>query len=271
MDHLHTAASSVLSPDVPLEHVALRDLDRLLPEHREKIYGLLHQKWTADRNDPRYLQRIWDTDPRWKGIVRRHTAEDIIRLRGNIYTEYTRAKNGSRKLWGNCTSDPEPQRAIGCYTGHQAVQTVTTDHPAVYVGGWNIAADGNDEDTLTDQSIYGPREGPKHVHKLNNALEKSQKVHWFNGTKQGKDWMVPLIGDMEAGFGGELNVDMVTKWEIEAGAAGVHLEDQISSKKKCGHLFLSINALTRYAHFANNPNFGFIILKIRLIFRKRYL
>lgn len=219
-----------------LENVTFHDLDRLPALQREKLYMLFREKRIADRNDPRYLQEIWDTDPRWKGIERRHTAEDIMRLRGNIYTEYTRSKNGSREFWENCTFDPQPQRALGCYTGHQAVQTVMAGHPVVYVGGWNVAADGNNEDTLTDQSIYEPKEVPEHVYKMNNALEKMQKIHWFNGTKKGKIWVVPLVADMEAGHGGELNVDMETKWNIEAGAAAVHIEDQISSKKKCGHL-----------------------------------
>lgn len=132
--------------------------------------------------------------------------------------------------------DPKPQRALGCYNGHQAIETVMAGHPVVYVGGWNVAANGNREGTLTDQSIYEPKEVPEHIYKTNNALETMQKIHWFDGTKKGKVWVVPLVADMEAGYGGELNVDMVTKWNIEAGASAVHIEDQISAKKKCGHL-----------------------------------
>ncbi len=186
---------------------------------------------TTDVND---VQQEWRRK-RWEGITRPYTADDIVRLRGSIQIEHTLARNGAEKLWTelqttSCVS------ALGCLTGNQAVQAVQAGLRAIYVSGWQVAADANlAGQTYPDQSLYPYDSVPAVVRRINQALQRADQIEHSQG-KEWTDWFVPLVADGEAGFGGPLNVFELTKAMIEAGVASVHYEDQLSSEKKCGHL-----------------------------------
>ncbi len=177
----------------------------------------------------------WNTRPRWKGITRPYTAEDVVRLRGSVHIEYSLARMGSEQLWDLLNREPYIS-ALGAVTGTQAVQMVAAGLKAVYVSGWQIAADANGAaHTYPDQSLYPADSAPNLVRRINNALLRADQIQHLESRK-GPYWLVPLIADGEAGFGGILNTFELTKAFIEAGAAGVHYEDQLASAKKCGHL-----------------------------------
>lgn len=181
------------------------------------------------------LKKDWENNPRWKGIERPYKAEDVIRLRGSIDIEYTLATRGAQKLW-NLFQTEDYVHALGALTGNQAVQQVKAGLKAIYLSGWQVAADANLAGHMyPDQSLYPANSVPHVVKRINQALQRADQIHYSEG-KEDIDWFVPIVADAEAGFGGQLNVFELMKGMIEAGAAAVHFEDQLSSEKKCGHL-----------------------------------
>ncbi|MEN0005992.1 MAG: isocitrate lyase [Bacteroidota bacterium] len=181
------------------------------------------------------LTTEWLTNPRWKGITRPYLAEDVIKLRGSMQIEYTLAKEGAKKFWHQLHTKPYTA-GLGALTGNQAVQEVTAGLEAIYLSGWQVAADANLAGQMyPDQSLYPADSVPKVVKRINNALLRRDQIQSVSG-EGNTDWMVPIIADAEAGFGGNLNAYELMKGMIEAGASGVHFEDQLSSAKKCGHL-----------------------------------
>ncbi|MCA0150197.1 MULTISPECIES: isocitrate lyase [Rossellomorea] len=181
------------------------------------------------------LQENWEMDKRWKGITRPYSAEDVIRLRGSIDIEHTIARRGSEKLW-NLLHEEDYINALGALTGNQAVQQVRAGLKAIYLSGWQVAADANLSGHMyPDQSLYPANSVPSVVKRINQALQRADQVHYVEGDES-IDWFVPIVADAEAGFGGQLNVFELMKGMIEAGASAVHFEDQLSSEKKCGHL-----------------------------------
>jgi len=177
----------------------------------------------------------WDRDPRWSGIKRPYTWNDVERLRGTMQIECTLARHGAETLWHLLQSEPYVA-ALGALTGNQAVQQVRAGLKAIYVSGWQVAADANESGEMyPDQSLYPCDSVPAVVRKINRALQRADQVHHAEG-QNGVNWFVPLVADAEAGFGGNLNAFELMKAMIEAGAACVHFEDQLSSAKKCGHL-----------------------------------
>lgn len=183
----------------------------------------------------RQLLAEWLTNPRWEGIERPYTAEDVIRLRGSVYVEYSLARAGAQKLWHKLNTQPYVA-ALGALTGNQAVQEVTAGLDAIYLSGWQVAADNNLSGHMyPDQSLYPADSVPNVVKRINNALQRRDQIQSVSGEGD-RDWMAPIVADAEAGFGGNLNAYELMRMMIEAGAAGVHFEDQLSSAKKCGHL-----------------------------------
>ncbi|HET8558209.1 MAG TPA: isocitrate lyase [Gaiellaceae bacterium] len=183
----------------------------------------------------RQLEDQWSGDSRWSGIERTYTAEDVVRLRGTVSEEHTLAKLGAERLWQLIQAD-EPVRALGALTGGQAVQMVRAGLEAIYLSGWQVAADANLAGaTYPDQSLYPMNSAPALVRRLNNALLRADQIDWAEG-RNGTHWLAPILADAEAGFGGPLNAYELMRTMIEAGAAGVHYEDQLASEKKCGHL-----------------------------------
>jgi len=181
------------------------------------------------------LQKQWDTDPRWKGLKRDYTATDVVRLRGSVQEEHTLARRGAEKLW-NLINSEDYINALGALTGNQAVQQVRAGLKAIYLSGWQVAGDANlAAQTYPDQSLYPANSVPAVVRRINNALARADQITWSEG-KTDVDWFAPIVADAEAGFGGVLNAFELMKNMINAGAAGVHWEDQLSSAKKCGHL-----------------------------------
>jgi isocitrate lyase len=180
------------------------------------------------------LAREWDS-PRWHGIRRDYSAEDVLRLRGSLAVEHTLARRGAERLWLLMHELPYVA-ALGALTGNQAVQQVKAGLKAIYLSGWQVAGDANlGETTYPDQSLYPANSVPAVVRRINNALRRADQIHWAEG-KHDLDWFAPIVADAEAGFGGALNAYELMRSMIEAGAAGVHFEDQLSSEKKCGHL-----------------------------------
>jgi isocitrate lyase len=181
------------------------------------------------------LQDIWDTDPRWDGIRRTYTAEDVIALRGSVREESTLARRGAENLW-NLLHTEDYIRALGAYTGGQAVQQVRAGLKAIYLSGWQVAADGNlAGQTYPDQSLYPANSVPAVVRRINNALLRQDQIETAEG-ELSQDWLAPIVADAEAGFGGPLNAYELAQSLIQSGAAGIHWEDQLASEKKCGHL-----------------------------------
>jgi isocitrate lyase len=189
----------------------------------------------AAQRSAEQLAKSWKNDPRWKGIERPYTPEDVVRLRGTLRIEYTLARLGAERLWEMLNRDGYVN-ALGAVTGNQAVQMVAAGLQAIYVSGWQVAADANNAGQMyPDQSLYPADSVPNLCRRLNNALTRADQIHHSEG-KNGINWFVPLVADAEAGFGGTLNAFELMKAMIEAGAACVHFEDQLSSAKKCGHL-----------------------------------
>jgi isocitrate lyase len=187
------------------------------------------------RREADNLRTHWATSPRWHGIERPYSAEDVIRLRGSVGVEHTLARLGAERLWSLLTTK-EYLAALGALTGGQAVEMVKAGLKAIYLSGWQVAADANVAgETYPDQSLYPANSVPTVVRRLNNALRRADQIAWSEG-ETGTYWLAPIVADAEAGFGGALNAFELMKSMIEAGAAGVHYEDQLASEKKCGHL-----------------------------------
>ncbi len=181
------------------------------------------------------LQKDWETNPRWEGITRPYSAEDVIRLRGSIDIEHSLADRGSKKLW-DLVNTENYVNTLGALTGNQAVQQVKAGLKAIYLSGWQVAADANQAGEMyPDQSLYPVNSVPQVVKRINNALLRADQVEYSEGEVK-NDYFAPIVADAEAGFGGHLNVFELMKSMIESGASGVHFEDQLASEKKCGHL-----------------------------------
>jgi isocitrate lyase len=181
------------------------------------------------------MSATWNTDPRWNGIKRDYTPEDVRRLAGSFRVEHTLARKGAERLWDILQSEPYVN-TLGALTGNQAMQQVKAGLKAIYLSGWQVAADANNAGQMyPDQSLYPVSSVPEVVKRINNALRRADQIQTMEG-KGDTHWMAPIIADAEAGFGGALNAYELMKAMIEAGAAGVHFEDQLASEKKCGHL-----------------------------------
>lgn len=181
------------------------------------------------------LRQEWATNPRWNHVLRPYTPEEVVALRGSVTVEHTLAKLGAEKLWASIHQE-DATCALGAMTGNQAIQEVQAGLKAIYCSGWQVAGDANTAETMyPDQSLYPVDSVPSLIRRINNALMRTDQIHWMNGQNE-IDWMVPIVADAEAGFGGNLNAFELMKHMIKAGAAGVHFEDQLSSAKKCGHL-----------------------------------
>ncbi|MFZ6814718.1 isocitrate lyase [Undibacterium sp. Rencai35W] len=192
------------------------------------------------------LQKDWDTNPRWIGIKRNYTAADVVNLRGSIKVEHTLAKNGSIKLWDLVNNEPFVN-ALGALTGNQAMQQVKAGLKAIYLSGWQVAGDANVAGEMyPDQSLYPANSVPLVVKRINNCLTRADQIQWSEG-KGDTDFFAPIVADAEAGFGGVLNAFELMKAMIEAGASGVHFEDQLASVKKCGHMGGKVLVPTREA------------------------
>ena len=181
------------------------------------------------------MEKSWNGDARWNGVVRNYSAADVVSLQGSLREQHTLAQAMAQKLWGLLT-DNDYVNALGALSGGQAVQMVKAGLKAIYLSGWQVAGDGNlAEQVYPDQSLYPANSGPALVRRINNALRRADQIHWAEGDHS-IDWYVPIVADAEAGFGGALNVFELVKSFIDAGAAGVHLEDQLAAEKKCGHM-----------------------------------
>ncbi|PYQ27294.1 MAG: isocitrate lyase [Acidobacteria bacterium] len=186
-------------------------------------------------HDPKALEREWENDSRWNEITRDYSAEDVLRLRGSIDIEYTLAEMGAQRLWDLLQNEPFVA-ALGALTGNQAIQQVRAGLKAIYVSGWQVAADANLAGQMyPDQSLYPSNSVPQVVKRINQALQRADQIDHSEG-KDDTYWFAPIVADAEAGFGGPLNAFELMKSTIEAGAAAVHFEDQLASEKKCGHL-----------------------------------
>ncbi len=187
------------------------------------------------KNQADELQNRWANDPRWKNVKRSYSAEDVIRYRGSVEIAQTLADNGAKKLWDLINNTPYVN-SLGALTGNQAMQQVRAGLKAIYLSGWQVAADANlSGEMYPDQSLYPANSVPSIVKKINNTLLRADQIQHMEGTGD-IDWLVPIVADAEAGFGGVLNAFELMKAMIEAGAGGVHFEDQLASVKKCGHM-----------------------------------
>src|ERR1700732_2758546 len=181
------------------------------------------------------LRRHWSDSPRWRGVQRGYRAEDVLRLRGTVQIEHTLARLGAEKLWRYLT-EHSFVNALGALTGNQATQQVKAGLDAIYLSGWQVAGDANlAGEMYPDQSLYPADSVPAVVRRINNTLRRADEIHHAEGDDS-IDWLKPIVADAEAGFGGVLNAFELMKQMIDAGAAGVHFEDQLSSAKKCGHM-----------------------------------
>ncbi|HEY5635039.1 MAG TPA: isocitrate lyase [Burkholderiaceae bacterium] len=197
------------------------------------------------------LQKDWSENPRWRGIKRGYTAEDVVRLRGSMAIEHTLAKRGAEKLWKLINEQPFVN-TLGALTGNQAMQQVKAGLKAIYLSGWQVAADANVAGEMyPDQSLYPINSVPHVVRRINNTFQRADQIQWSEGKSPNDpgyvDYFAPIVADAEAGFGGVLNAFELMKAMIEAGAAGVHFEDQLASVKKCGHMGGKVLVPTREA------------------------
>ncbi|MBX3727461.1 MAG: isocitrate lyase [Xanthomonadales bacterium] len=192
------------------------------------------------------LKLDWANHPRWQGVQRPYGAEDVVRLRGTVHVEHSLARRGAERLWRSLHELPFVN-ALGALTGNQAMQQVKAGLQAIYLSGWQVAADANTAGAMyPDQSLYPVDSVPQVVRRINNTLLRADQLHHAEG-HDGIDWLVPIVADAEAGFGGVLNAYELMKHMIEAGAAGVHFEDQLASAKKCGHMGGKVLVPTREA------------------------
>ncbi len=197
------------------------------------------------------LQKEWTENPRWKSVRRSYDAEDVVRLRGSVVQEHTLARRGAERLWSALQSRPFVS-ALGALTGNQAMQQVRAGLQSIYLSGWQVAGDANSAATMyPDQSLYPVDSVPRVVRAINNALARCDQIQWMEGREAADaeyvDYFAPIVADAEAGFGGVLNAFELMKSMIEAGAAGVHFEDQLASVKKCGHMGGKVLVPTREA------------------------
>jgi isocitrate lyase len=208
-------------------------------------------KMSARELEAQRLQKDWNENPRWKGIKRGYTAEDVIRLRGSVQVEHTLAKRGAEKLW-RLINEEAFVNSLGALTGNQAMQQVKAGLKAVYLSGWQVAGDANlAGEMYPDQSLYPANSVPAVVRRINNTFTRADQIQWMEGKNPSDpgyvDYFAPIVADAEAGFGGVLNAFELMKSMIEAGAAGVHFEDQLASVKKCGHMGGKVLVPTREA------------------------
>ncbi len=183
-----------------------------------------------------WIEADWKNNPRWTGVQRPYQAKDVVKLQGSYVLEYSIAKMGATNLWNKLQNQPYVC-GLGALTGNQAIQEVEAGLDAIYLSGWQVAADANLAGQMyPDQSLYPADSVPAVVKRINNALLRADQIQSVSGSDKGIEYLVPIVADAEAGFGGNLNAYELMKWMIEAGAAGVHYEDQLSSAKKCGHL-----------------------------------
>ena len=197
------------------------------------------------------LQKDWNENPRWKGIKRGYSAEDVVRLRGSVHVEHTLAKRGAERLWRMINDEPFVN-SLGALTGNQAMQQVKAGLKAIYLSGWQVAGDANlAGEMYPDQSLYPVNSVPAVVRRINNTFTRADQIQWMEGKNPSDagyvDYFAPIVADAEAGFGGVLNAFELMKAMIEAGAAGVHFEDQLASVKKCGHMGGKVLVPTREA------------------------
>jgi len=198
------------------------------------------------------LEKDWATNPRWKGVKRGYSAADVVRLRGSLQPEYTLAKHGAEKLWAKVNGGAKKGyvNAFGAITAGQAMQQAKAGLEAVYLSGWQVAADGNTSETMyPDQSLYAYDSVPTMVRRINNTFKRADEIQWSRGIEPGSpefiDYFLPIVADAEAGFGGVLNAFELMKNMIASGAAGVHFEDQLAAVKKCGVMGVSTIVLAR--------------------------
>jgi isocitrate lyase len=206
---------------------------------------------TARKLEAQRLQKEWTESPRWKGIKRGFTADDVVRLRGSVQIEHTLAKRGAEKLWRLLNEEPFVN-ALGALTGNQAMQQVKAGLKAIYLSGWQVAGDANIAGEMyPDQSLYPVNSVPQVVRRINNTFQRCDQIQWSEGKNPGDagyvDYFAPIVADAEAGFGGVLNAFELMKAMLDAGAAGVHFEDQLASVKKCGHMGGKVLVPTREA------------------------